>query len=360
MARGAGPKIACLALLMLPGCIPRGGGDYRIKGSGDSDAAANAQPDATAYQRGPVILVPETEIVETTPSWSPATVERNAQLAGGTTYVVRAGDTLYRIGNESGAGADAIARANGLSAPYALQVGQRLQIPAGLYHRVSAGETGIAIARAYGVAWSEVVALNSLSEPFMLRAGQFLRLPDSASALPVDGGGQSAQQMADAFTLDIDAIVTGSQPARPEPGQTSPALATAIASPSGFTGAFGWPLAGTIVSRFGALGGGRVNDGINIGAPLGTPVTSAGDGVVVYSGNEIRVFGGLVMVDHGSGWITAYGHLGGLNVKRGDRVKRGQVLGSVGDTGYVNTPQLHFEIRKDRKPLDPMTKLPAR
>jgi murein DD-endopeptidase MepM/ murein hydrolase activator NlpD len=117
---------------------------------------------------------------------------------------------------------------------------------------------------------------------------------------------------------------------------------------------------GKLIGRFGSQGGGRVNDGINIAAGLGSPVAAASDGVVVYSGNEISVFGGLVMVDHGDGWITAYGHLRALNVARGDRVKRGQALGSVGDTGYVDTPQLHFEIRKDRKPVDPLIKLPAR
>ena len=103
-----------------------------------------------------------------------------------------------------------------------------------------------------------------------------------------------------------------------------------------------------------------MNDGLNIAAALGTNVAASGDGVVVYAGNEIAVFGGLVMVDHGDGWMTAYGHLGKLAVTRGAKVKRGHLLGSVGDTGYVSTPQLHFEIRKDRKPVDPLTKLPAR
>ena len=175
--------------------------------------------------------------------------------------------------------------------------------------------------------------------------------------MPVNGNPPLAD---DEFTLDIDAIVTGSQPAKPEPGRPAPSFGTPVATPTGFAGSFVWPLAGRVVSRFGSQGGGRVNDGLNIAAPLGTGVTSAGDGVVVYSGNEISVFGGLVMVDHGDGWITAYGHLGQLNVARGDKVRRGQALGSVGDTGYVDTPQLHFEIRKDRKPVDPLTKLPVR
>jgi murein DD-endopeptidase MepM/ murein hydrolase activator NlpD len=344
--RGAATKLGAIAaLLALAACIPRGG-DYPINSGLDADTATAP------------LLVPEAEVIAPTPGWSPATVQRNAQLVDPKTYVVRSGDTLYRIGNETGAGADAIARANGLSAPYILQVGQRLDIPAGLYHRIGAGETGIAIARAYGVSWSEVVALNTLQEPYILRAGQFLRLPNSASAVPVSGSPESAQAMADAFTLNIDDIVTGSQPARPEPGQ--PALATQVTPPASFAGAFGWPIEGRLVGRFGSQGGGRVNDGINIAAGLGSPVSSASHGVVVYAGNEISVFGGLVMVDHGDGWITAYGHLGSLAVARGDRVARGQALGSVGDTGYVDTPQLHFEIRKDRKPVDPLTKLPMR
>ena len=127
-----------------------------------------------------------------------------------------------------------------------------------------------------------------------------------------------------------------------------------------FGGAFAWPVQGQVISRFGSKGGGKVNDGLNIAAAEGTFVGASGDGVVVYSGNEIGVFGGLVLIDHGGGWVTAYGHLGELTVARGDKVTAGQKLGSVGTTGYVDQPQLHFEIRRDRKPLDPATMLPAR
>jgi murein DD-endopeptidase MepM/ murein hydrolase activator NlpD len=342
---------ALAALMLLSACIPRGGEGYRVQSSGD------VAGDKTATGN-PIILVPEAQILEPTPGWNPATVVRNAQSVAPSIYIVRSGDTLYRIGNDSGAGAEAIAKANGLAAPFALQAGQKLRIPAGQFHRVAAGETGIAIARAYSVAWGDLVSVNGLTEPFVLRSGQFLRLPDSA--VPVVGSSGDAQSIADGFVLDIDTIATGSQPAKSEPGRPPSTLSTPIAKPSGFAGAFGWPLAGNVVSRFGSKGGGQVNDGLNIAAALGTNVAAAGDGVVVYAGNEIAVFGGLVMIDHGDGWMTAYGHLGQLAVTRGTKVKRGHLLGSVGDTGYVSTPQLHFEIRKDRKPVDPLTKLPAR
>ena len=343
----AAKRITVLAATaLLSACIPRGGEDYSVQSSGDKTSTATGTP---------VVLVPEAQILESTPSWNPATVTRNAQSVASSVYIVRPGDTLYRIGNQTGAGADAIAQANDLTAPFALQAGQKLRIPAGQFHKVAAGETGIAIARAYGVAWADLVSVNSLTEPFVLRAGQFLRLPDVAAAAPAD----DQQAIADAFVLDIDTIATGSQPAKPEPGRPPSTLSSPIAMPSSFAGAFGWPLAGNVVSRFGSKGGGQVNDGLNIAAALGTNVAAAGDGVVVYAGNEIAVFGGLVMVDHGDGWMTAYGHLGKLAVTRGTKVKRGHLLGSVGDTGYVSTPQLHFEIRKDRKPIDPLTKLPA-
>lgn len=337
--------VPLLATFSLAACIPPGGEDYRI---GRNDAPAETSPATSGPQ-----IVPEQTIIADTPSWSPAVVERNAQLVEPQDYLVQSGDTLYRIEAKTGAGLSQIAIANDLSPPYAIRLGQRLTIPGGLYHRVGGGETGIAIARAYGVSWAEIVTLNGLQHPYIIRQGQRLRLPDSASAVPISGE-PSPEQRAEAFSLNIDDIVTGGEPAIAE------TAVAAIAKPASFVGAFAWPLRGTILARFGTQGAGKVNDGLNIAGANGTAVTSAADGVVVYSGNEIGVFGGLVLIDHGSGWVTAYGHLGRLGVARGDKVSAGQSIGAVGDTGYVTQPQLHFEIRKDRKPVDPLTKLPAR
>jgi murein DD-endopeptidase MepM/ murein hydrolase activator NlpD len=348
MHRPAHKGAALLLGVALAGCIPRGGEDYRIR---SGSQATDESTDTTAYPREPVI-VPEREVVAETPGWSPATVERNARLVEPASYIVKPGDSLFGIANATGAGATAIAERNALVPPYVLRTGQRLEIPGGLFHRVAAGETGIAIARAYGVSWPDVVTLNRLPPPYILQVGQNLRLPDNASAVPV-ASEVSPETRAASFSLDIDSIVTGSIPAR--------VASTPVAlPPTAFTGAFAWPLSGTVVSRFGSLGGGRVNDGIKIAGTAGASVAAAGDGLVVYAGNEIAVLGGLVLVDHGGGWVTAYGHLGRLDVAKGDRVQRGQRLGGVGETGYVDSPQLHFEIRKDRKPIDPLTKLPAR
>ena len=342
---------ASVLSVLLAGCIPSGGGDYRIATAQNKPTEANPQ------------IVPEDTVIMPTASWSPAVVGPNLRDVSNGNYTVKQGDTLYRIVAETGASLSAIANANGLMAPYPLRIGQSLTIPGGRYHNVSAGETGIAIARAYNSNWNEIVTLNDIPPPYLLKIGQRLRLPEAQqqSGYTPD---TSPEQRAAAFSLNIDDIMTGGEPASQlaegvtnMPVRPLANLATPITRPGAFNGSFGWPLRGTILSRFGSKGGGKVNDGLNIGAVTGASVYAASPGVVVYSGNEIGVYGGLVLIDHGDGWITAYGHLGKLTVGRGDKVIRGQTIGAVGDTGYVNTPQLHFEIRKDRKPIDPATKL---
>jgi murein DD-endopeptidase MepM/ murein hydrolase activator NlpD len=109
-----------------------------------------------------------------------------------------------------------------------------------------------------------------------------------------------------------------------------------------------------VLSGFGPMGKGLHNDGINLAAPRGAPVRAAENGVVAYSGNELRGFGNLVLVKHSGGLMTAYAHNGNLLVSRGDRVERGQTIARVGSTGNVATPQLHFEIRRGRRAVDPM------
>uniref|UniRef100_UPI0025C446E9 murein hydrolase activator EnvC family protein n=1 Tax=Elioraea sp. TaxID=2185103 RepID=UPI0025C446E9 len=122
-------------------------------------------------------------------------------------------------------------------------------------------------------------------------------------------------------------------------------------------GRFAWPVRGEVVSGFGSKGGGMVNDGLNIAAPRGTPVRAAADGVVLYAGNEVRGFGNLVLVRHDSGWVTAYGHTDRVLVKQGQRVRLGEEIARVGSTGAVGSPQLHFQVRRDGKPVDPAAHL---
>jgi murein DD-endopeptidase MepM/ murein hydrolase activator NlpD len=123
---------------------------------------------------------------------------------------------------------------------------------------------------------------------------------------------------------------------------------------------FGTPVGGRVIANFGSYGNGQRNDGINIAAAFGTPVHVSADGVVTYSGNELKGYGNLILVKHANGYVTTYAHLGTIGVQAGQSVGRGDVIGSVGQTGDVQSPQLHFEIRRpDMSPVDPRPLLMA-
>ena len=231
-------------------------------------------------------------------------------------------------------------------------------------HVVKRGETGIAIARAYGADWSKVAAANGLKPPYTLEVGDKLLLP---SALQV--AAMSVEDRAKAFKLDIDDIITGGEPAQPPGapemsrpstvasarGAGKPAAKSPMDSPAiaGDVPQLAWPVAGRILSGFGAKAGGRFNDGVNLKASAGDPVRAAGDGVVAYAGDAIPGFGNLVLVKHAAGWVTAYAHAETLLVTRGKRVAKGDVIARAGSTGSVGEPQVHFEIRRGRTPVDP-------
>ena len=123
--------------------------------------------------------------------------------------------------------------------------------------------------------------------------------------------------------------------------------------------AFIWPVRGNLISRFGKKGEGLRNDGVNIVADRGTLVRAARSGIVAYAENELRGFGNLLLIKHAHGWVTAYAHNETLLVRRGQKVKRGQVVAKVGDSGNVGRPQLHFEIRRGNKALIQYFKLAA-
>jgi len=110
---------------------------------------------------------------------------------------------------------------------------------------------------------------------------------------------------------------------------------------------------GRIIAAFGSKMDGTQNDGINLAVPEGTPVKAADDGVVAYAGNELKGYGNLVLIRHANGYVSAYANASEILVKRGDTIKRGQVIAHAGQTGNVTSPQLHFEIRKGSTPLDP-------
>lgn len=345
-----------LGPMMLGACIPAEAerGPERTPRTPESPPPPRPAPAPGAPPSGATLAEPE-------PVWQAQQVARNARVVEASTYVVQPGDTLRGVGNRTGAGSEAIARANGLTPPFALRAGQKLAIPGGRYHLVAEGETGIAIAAAYGAPWRRIVEANGLTEPYRLRRGQRLLLPDAPATRQ-----QSLEQRAAAFRIDIDDVLTGGQPAVSEEtprvaakASTKPLPANVpIAEPARFSGGFIWPVKGPILSRFGPGESGARNNGVDIAAPEGTPIRASADGVVAYAGDKVAVFGGLVLINHGGGWVSAYGHASRVDVVRGQKVRQGQVIGLTGDTGYAAKPKLHFELRRDRTPVNPLGQLP--
>ncbi|MCD0421591.1 M23 family metallopeptidase [Rubrivivax sp. JA1024] len=144
------------------------------------------------------------------------------------------------------------------------------------------------------------------------------------------------------------------------PTETPEAAAPAEAAPvkaaeaTGALPSFRWPARGRVIAAYGAKTNGKSNDGINLAVPEGTPVKAAEDGVVAYAGNELKGYGNLVLIRHSNGYVSAYAHASELMVKRGETIKRGQVIAKSGQSGEVPSPQLHFEIRKGSTPVDPL------
>ncbi len=303
---------------------------------------------------------PPSPPAEATPAAKADAVEVEKQ-----TYVVKSGDTLSRIVARTGAGADAIARENRLEPPFLVRPGQKLKIPASRYHLVQKGERGIAIARAYGVDWSRIAELNHLEEPYLLRAGERLLIPSAKEVTKM-----SMEERAKAFQIDIEDLVTGNEPALALRARPAAPVKTAarpvpasvpVAEPpaSSFSGRFVWPVVGPLIRRYGLQSTGGRNDGINIRVQMGDTVRAAADGVVAYAG-DLAAFGRLVLIRHGGGWLTAYGHAESLLVTRGQAVKQGQPIAKAGASGSAREPQLHFEIRDGRKPVNPLEWLPKR
>lgn len=170
-------------------------------------------------------------------------------------------------------------------------------------------------------------------------------LPDDTTAQPPEASPASATPTNAAAVSDLQAEIQAE-----EHGATASddKAASADGAPS-----FVWPVRGTIISAFGPKGSGRDNDGINIAAPKGSPVKASAAGTIVYVGDEMKGFGNLVLIRHPGNWVTAYAHLDRVMVSKNGTVRAGDMIGTIGATGDVGSPQLHFEARREGKPVDP-------
>lgn len=232
-------------------------------------------------------------------------------------------------------------------------------------HTIASGESLYTIARRYDVSATDIIAANNITAPDRIRVGQALVIPGRPDLLA-----QRSQQVAalsDAGTLTTPSGAPVTQPApvaqaTPPAAPAAPVTQVANAQPQQPTPAatatvtsdkFRWPLSGRVITDFAASRG----TGINIEAPEGTSVRAAENGEVIYVGNAVEGYGNLVLVKHDNGFVSAYAHLNTIGVVKGDKVSRGDAIGTVGMTGSVTRPQLHFELRKGATPVDPMPML---
>jgi len=317
---------------------------------------------------------------------------------GGTAVTVAPGETLDGIARRHGVPAAVILQANNLASSSVIRAGQRLVIPrhgspaaasaaavapathatasaapqpaaalsasvsphaAGpvnsAVHVVVPGETLSKIAHQYGKSVAEIARANNIVPPYSkVSIGDRILIPgahissakpevEQAAAPPKPTGNKV---VASAAPVQSVSLVTPT-------AETSSADTSLKAAADGAPG-FRWPVRGRIIAGFGPKPNGQQNDGIDVAVPENTPIQAAEDGVVAYAGNELKGYGNLVLVKHPNGYVTAYAHAKELLVKRGDQIKRGEVIAKSGQSGNVDAPQLHFEVRKGSAPVDPM------
>lgn len=297
--------------------------------------------------------------------------------------IVLPGDTLYSIARRFDVPVRAVIDANHLEPPYQVVAGRTLILPQVRTHLVRLGETLYGVSRLYGVDATTLARENHMEPPYTIRTGTVLVLPASVepAALPVTAPSQfAATPPSPSSVAPPGRSAIGGAPENPggpprtaaasapptpvlsAPAPSEPAIAPSAGPIAGRPPprsgrSFLWPVRGRVIGHYGPGPNGTHNDGVNIAAPEGSPVLAADAGVVAYAGNELRGYGNLILIKHADGWMTAYAHNGKLLVVRGERVRRGQVIARVGATGAVGEPQLHFELRKGTRALDPVSYL---
>jgi lipoprotein NlpD len=237
-------------------------------------------------------------------------------------------------------------------------------LPRGAVHVVRAGETLYGISFRYGLRFQDVASWNGIGDPYVIEVGQRLRLrPASGSAsappsraslqapLPATAGGAPAVTPRPPAPGTAAAAVSGRPPAAP--------VVTPGAAPAGNLPmpAWRWPAQGDVIGRY--VSGDQTQQGINIAGQAGQDVAAAADGVVVYSGAGLVGYGELIIIKHSDEWLSAYAHNRRRLVSEGARVKAGDNIAEMGRTGAVRE-MLHFEIRRNGKPVDPLQFLPRR
>jgi murein DD-endopeptidase MepM/ murein hydrolase activator NlpD len=335
---------------------------------------------------------PASPRIEITGSIAPRSVAATHAPAQGTTIIVGTSDTLEGLARRYNVSSAAILQANGYKGPRVLSPGQQLIIPHPAavaaaapvlaapvskpvavasvappsVHVVNKGDTLLSVARRNHIPVGELAKANGIDPAANLKLGTKLTVPGARTAAvapvaqpAVVAVAPAAAPLAAPATKMAAVTADPQQKARlaqaaPTAEETAAENPVKAAEATGALPTFRWPVRGKVITSYGAKTNGKSNDGINLAVPEGTPVKAAEDGVVAYSGNELKGYGNLVLVRHSNGYVTAYAHASELLVKRGDTIKRGQIIAKSGQSGEVGSPQLHFEIRKGSSPVDPL------
>jgi len=343
--------------------IPR----YKVNGSGAklADAAApRAATPAHAAQAPGISTLPAAPAAPASPA-SPASPVSPANPVAAAVQAPAARAPIAPA-SPGAAAAPAVAPATTASMPGSVPawapVGSaQTLLPVPPVHTVAAGDTLSRIAHQYHVKVSELAVANGLAADTPLKIGEKITVPvktapvkgRAVAAAPAAAGGAHAG-VPPGKTASAEPVASVRMVAAdPSAGETSGG------APLSIVPEFRWPIRGRVINNFGAKVNGSSNDGIDLAVPEGTPVRAADDGVVAYAGSELKGYGNLVLVRHANGFVTAYANASELMVKRNDQVHKGQVILKSGQTGNAATPQLHFEIRKNSAPVDPMQYLPS-
>ena len=254
------------------------------------------------------------------------------------------GDTIFTLATRFQITPQSIINDNQLVPPFTIQPGEQLKLSPARYHIVVITDDLYSLSQRYAVSQEQLAVLNELQEPYKLVVGQQLLLPEQPDFSVLDVAGIEIEVVPAAVVTPAPQTAKPAKPSAPPKSFVAPALGNA-----GFT----WPVKGEVLAEFGPMERGVHNDGVNIRASEGTIVTTSAPGTVAFVGTGLKSFGNLVLVKHEGGYITAYAHLNDIQVGEGDVLGVGATIGQVGMTGRVDSPQLHFEIRKSRTPINP-------
>ena len=248
--------------------------------------------------------------------------DKRKEYYGSKKLTITSGDTLKSISRRFSVSIRELINYNALKPPYVLKPGKTILIPSAKKYKIKKGDSLYKIAKCSNINLEDIKQRNKNIQERKLKIGKVIKLPyfsniNNCKKLPRKISKKKKKQKI------IKKI-------------------------------FKWPVSGEVVETFGIKKSGRRNDGINIKAPSGSPIRAARSGKVIYRGNELLAWGNLILIKHTNGWTTAYAHLEKFYVELGEQLKTGDIVGAVGKTGNVFDYQLHFQVRKNSKPLDPL------